>query len=82
MSFIKLRSAIYGLLCVSKVRGEPVYSKKKTQKQKPTPSPQPPPQQQLLVFKKEKILHFITWLVFVGAAGLEEIKSNKIGLCL
>lgn len=32
----------------------------------------------LLVLKKEKILQFITWLVCVGAAGLEEIKSNKI----
>lgn len=35
----------------------------------------------LLVLNKEKILQFITWLVCVGAAGLEEIKSNKIRLC-
>lgn len=32
----------------------------------------------VLVLRKEKILQFITWLVCVGAAGLEEIKSNKI----
>lgn len=32
----------------------------------------------LLVLKKEKILQLIAWLVCVGAAGLEEIKSNKI----
>lgn len=32
----------------------------------------------ILVLRKEKILQFITWLVCVGAAGLEEIKSNKI----
>lgn len=62
---MKLQNAIYGLWCVSKVRVEPVYSKKKKKKS-------------LLVLEKEKILQFITWLVCVGAAGLEEIKSNKI----
>lgn len=35
----------------------------------------------LLVLDKEKILQFITWFLCVGAAGLEERKSNKIWLC-
>lgn len=60
---MKLQNSIYDLWCVSKARVEPVYSKKK---------------KSLLVLNKEKILQFITWLVCVGAAGLEEIKSNKI----
>lgn len=62
---MKLQNSIYDLQCVSKARVEPVYSKKKS----------------LLVLNKEKILQFITWLVYVGAAGVEEIKSNKIRLC-
>lgn len=64
---MKLQNSIYDLWCVSKARIEPVYSKKK--------------KKSLLVLNKEKILQFITWLVCVGAAGLEEIKSNKIRLC-
>lgn len=34
------------------------------------------------MLEKEKVLQFIMWLVCVSAAGLKEIKSNKIRLCL
>jgi len=61
---MNLENAIYGLRCVSKVRGEPVHGMEE--------------KKSLLVLEKEKILQFITWLVCVGAAGLEGIKSNKI----
>lgn len=59
---MKLQNSICDSQCFSKARVEPVYSEKKS----------------LLVLNKEKILQFITWFLCVGAAGLEERKSNKI----
>jgi len=60
---MNLRKATYGFSMLAKLGLRQCSAKKKNS---------------LLVLEKEKVLQFIMWLVCVSAAGLKEIKSNKI----